>query len=84
MPNTVSKRLPTKQKYGKWYADWRDEQGKRHAKSFDSKRAARKFQDEDAEGGRCKKSTAPGNITVIARAWAQAAQHNSPNRRVAQ
>ncbi len=32
-----------KHKYGKWYADWRDEHGKRKAKAFKSKKAAQKF-----------------------------------------
>lgn len=31
-------------KYGKWYADWDDEHGKRHRKALPTKKAARQFQ----------------------------------------
>jgi hypothetical protein len=33
-----------KTKYGKWYADWRDAQGIRHAKTFTTKKAAAIYQ----------------------------------------
>jgi hypothetical protein len=32
-----------KKKWGKFYADWRDEKGVRHAKAFRSKPAARRY-----------------------------------------
>lgn len=37
------------EKQGKYYADWRDRRGRRHRKSFGSKRAALKFEEEQRE-----------------------------------
>ena len=37
------------EKCGKFYADWRDRKGVRHRKSFTSKRAALKFEQEQKE-----------------------------------
>jgi hypothetical protein len=31
-------------KYGKWYADWNDEQGRRRMKAFPTKKAAERHQ----------------------------------------
>jgi hypothetical protein len=31
-------------KYGKWYADWDDANGKRHRKAFDTKKQALRYQ----------------------------------------
>ena len=32
------------QKYGKWFADWRDAEGRRHRKAFPTRRAAERHQ----------------------------------------
>jgi hypothetical protein len=37
------------EKSGKYYADWRDKKGKRKRKSFNSKRAAQRHEEEQKE-----------------------------------
>jgi hypothetical protein len=48
-----------KHKYGKYYADWRDEHGKRHAKACRSKAAAQKLSRKMQADAAAKKDQAP-------------------------
>jgi hypothetical protein len=48
-----------KNKHGKWYADWRDARGVRHAKAFPTKKAARlysKRMQKEAQAGKARRS----------------------------
>jgi hypothetical protein len=47
-----------KHKYGKWYADWRDEHGQRKAKAFRTKKAALKFSRKMQADAAAKKAPA--------------------------
>ena len=44
-----------KHKYGKWYADWRDAHGVRHAKAFTTKKAALRFGSKMSADAKAKK-----------------------------
>ncbi len=48
-----------RKKYGKWYADWRDETGVRHAKAFPTKKAAQRHTDKMRAQVAAKKSPRP-------------------------
>lgn len=58
-----------RKKYGKHYADWRDEHGVRHMKAFDTKRAAVQFQ------------TKQRNLTQAKKVQPSAEQSGRPPRR---
>ncbi len=45
-----------KHKYGKWFADWRDEHGKRHAKAFRTKSKARAYSKRMQREAQAKKA----------------------------
>jgi hypothetical protein len=47
-------------KLGKWYADWRDEKGRRHRKAFPSRGGALRHQHKMAKDARAKKALASG------------------------
>jgi hypothetical protein len=47
-----------KHKYGKWYADWRDQHGVRKAKAFRTKAAATKYARKMAADAAAKKAPA--------------------------
>jgi len=49
-----------RKKYGKWYADWRDEHGQRKMKSFPSKSAALRHQSKMRREVAAKKVRAAG------------------------
>jgi hypothetical protein len=45
-------------KYGKFYADWRDEHGRRHMKACKTKRAALRLQQKQKNAAHAKKAQA--------------------------
>ena len=59
-------------KYGKWYADWRDENGKRHAKAFPTKKAAARYSEKMSAAAAAKKRGAQHHRSDNHR-WAEAA-----------
>jgi len=64
-----------KTKYGKHYADWRDEHGKRHAKAFPTKKAALRWQ------RRMQLATAGKKAQASARLKQSAMRGPTPTRR---
>jgi hypothetical protein len=42
-PQSCLQNVSMRTKFGSYYADWRDERGRRHMKAFKSKRAAAKY-----------------------------------------
>jgi hypothetical protein len=46
-------------KYGRFFADWRDHTGKRHRKSFDTRKQAQKHQDRMQAEALAKKASTP-------------------------
>ena len=46
-------------KYGKWYADWRDESGKRKRKAFRTKNAAKRHEERMRAQAITKKEPRP-------------------------
>lgn len=43
-------------KYGKFYADWDDERGRRHRKAFPTKAAALRYQSKQRQAVQSKKA----------------------------
>lgn len=58
---------PMLHKYGKWYADWDDEEGKRHRKAFPSKARALKFQAKMRNAVALKKARHSARLATSAR-----------------
>ena len=56
--NPVSNKSPMRTKAGKWYADWRDEHGKRHMKACASKKAAQRMSEKKRREAAAKKTRA--------------------------
>jgi hypothetical protein len=53
--NTVSQRCPMIRKHGKWFADWKDENGKRKRKALKTKHAALTYQTQQRNKAAAKK-----------------------------
>ncbi|MBI1750165.1 MAG: hypothetical protein HY234_15650 [Acidobacteria bacterium] len=47
-------------KHGKYFADWRDERGRRHRKSFATAHEAKKYQTKQQSTAAAKKAPASG------------------------
>jgi hypothetical protein len=47
-------------KYGSFYADWRDQHGQRHMKAFPTKKAALRYQAQQRALAQAKKARASG------------------------
>src|ERR1700674_448464 len=69
----VSERCPMQKKCGKFMADWRDAQGKRHRKAFASKPAALRFAGKQRRESQAKKLRASAALRTSAVRGAKAA-----------
>jgi hypothetical protein len=47
-----------RKKYGKYYADWRDQHGKRHMKAFPTAKAAKRYAEKQRKDTAAKKHRA--------------------------
>jgi len=56
-----------RKKYGKFYADWRDEHGHRRMKALSSKKAAISYQTKMRRAVRAKKAQASARLRTSAR-----------------